>query len=59
MDVSQLQDLADAASDLLTAIGGAELRFRVGVTLEGEVTDQVRTKVDEKLSRVSEDLKSG
>ena len=59
LDVSQLQDLADAASDLLTAIGGAELRFRVGVTLEGEVTDQVRAKVDKKLSQVSGNLKSG
>lgn len=55
---NQLQDLAELAPDLLAAIGGADLRFRVGVTLDGDAADRVRAKVDEMLSKVSEDLKS-
>ena len=59
LDVSQLQDLAESAPMLLAAVGGAELRFQVGVSVEGDVSDEVRAKVDVTLSEVSEDLKSG
>ena len=58
LDVSQLQDLADKAADLLAAVGGAELRFHIGVSVKGDVTDKARTEVDATLAEVSEDLKS-
>ena len=58
LDVSQLQDLAESASELLAAVGGAELSFRVGVGLKGEVTDKARERVDAILAGVAEDLKS-
>ena len=59
LDASQIQDLADEVPDLLAAAGGSELQFHVGVTLEGEVTEQARSEVDAVLARVSEKLKSG
>ena len=59
LDASQIQDLADEVPDLLAAAGGSELRFHVGVTLEGDVTVQARSEVDAVLARVSSELKSG
>ena len=59
LDVSQLQDLAESAPGLLAAVGGAELRFHVAVSIQGEIGDGARAKVDETLTEVSEDLKSG
>ena len=59
LDASQVQDLADEVPGLLAAAGGSELRFHVGVTLEGEVTEKARSEVDAVLERVSENLKSG
>ena len=58
LDASQIQDLADEVPDLLAAAGGGELRFHVGVTLEGEVTEKARSELDAVLARVSENLKS-
>ena len=58
LDVSQLQDLADRAAELLAAVGGAELRFDVGVSVKGDVSDKARAEVDATLAEVSEDLKS-
>ena len=59
LDVSQLQDPAESADELLSAIGGAELRFRVGVEVRGELAEADRAGVDEILREVAEDLKSG
>ena len=58
LDVSQLQDLAESASELLNAVEGAELSFRVGVGLTGEVTDKARERVDAILAGVADDLKA-
>ncbi len=58
LDVSQLQDLAESAPKLLAAVGGAELRFHVGVSVEGDVSDKARAEVDTTLREVSDDLKS-
>ena len=58
LDVSQLQDLAERGGELLAAVGGAELSFRVGVGLKGEVTERTREGVDAILAEVSDDLKA-
>ena len=58
LDVSQLQDLAENASELLIAAGGAELSFRVGVSLQGDVPHDVRERVDAILGEVADGLKS-
>lgn len=58
LDVSQLQDLAEKAADLLAAVGGAELRFHVGVSVKGDLTDKARAEVDATLAEVSKDLKA-
>ena len=58
LDVSQLQDLAEIAPKLLATVGGAELRFHVGVSVEGDLSDEARAQVDATLGEVSEDLKS-
>ena len=58
LDVSQLQDLAERGGELLAAVGGAELSFRVGVGLKGEVTDNTRERVDAILAGVADDLKA-
>ena len=59
LDAFQIQDLADQVSDLLAAAGGNELRFYVGVKLEGEVTEKTHAKVDAVRARVFGKLKSG
>ncbi|WP_420636577.1 hypothetical protein [Candidatus Palauibacter sp.] len=58
LDVSQLQDLAEAAGKLLAAAGGAELNFHVGVSLEDDATEEARRAVNATLAEVSVDLKS-
>lgn len=58
LDASQLQDLAESAGELLAAVGGAELSFRVGVSLKGDVADKARERVDAILAEVADDLKS-
>ena len=59
LDVAQLQDLAEGAAELLAAVEGAELRFRVGVEVDGEIDDSARERVDAILAEVADDLKSG
>ena len=57
LDVTQMQDLADRAPDLLAAIGAAELRFGVHVRASDEVADEDRKRVNEILGEVSPGLK--
>ena len=57
LDMTQMQDLADRAPDLLAAIGAAELRFRVHVGASDEVADEDRKRVNEIFGEVSPGLK--
>ena len=57
LDLTQMQDLADRAPDLLAAIGAAELRFGVHVRARGGVADEDRKRVNEILGQVSPRLK--
>ena len=57
LDSTRLQDLADRLSDLLAAIGAAELRFGVHVSADGEVANEDRERVNEILGEVSPGLK--
>lgn len=56
LDAVQLQDLAEAAPDLLTAVDGAELRFEVSVSVKGDLADEARDRANETLAEVSKDL---
>ncbi len=58
LDLTQMQDLADRAPDLLAAIGAAELRFGVHVRAD-EVADDDRKRVNEILGEVSAELRLG
>ena len=57
LDSTQMQDLADRASELLAAVGAAELRFGVRVKASDEVADEARERVNEILGEVSQGLK--
>ena len=50
LEVDQIQNLADLASRLLEASAGAELRFHVRVVLDGDLSPDDRTALDELLA---------
>ena len=58
LEVDQLQDLAELTSRLLEASAGAELRFHVRVVLDGDLSPDDRTALDELLADVADDLKT-
>ena len=57
LECHDIQDLADAVPGLMEASAGYSLRFEVRVLLD-EAPDDVRAKVDEMLSAVSDGLRS-
>ncbi len=57
LEVDQIQNLADLASRLLEASAGAELRFHVRVVLDGDLSLDDRTALDELLAEVADDLR--
>ncbi len=57
LSMTEIQALAEAAPDLLIAIGSAALAFTVSVSADGAVTRQDRAKVDAILATVSPALK--
>ena len=58
MEVGQLQDLAEAAPDLLAAGAGHDLRFHVDVSLDPDAPADARAAVDRLLEDVAPGLKS-
>ena len=58
LDLHGIEELADAAPELLNASAGAELRFRLRAAFEGAASPEVRARVDALLAKVSETLKT-
>ena len=57
LEVPQIQDLADAVPDLLSAGPTADLRFRVRVEASGDLDAAERAALDELLDKVADGLK--
>ena len=58
LDLHGIEELADAATELLNASAGAELRFRLRAVFKGAASPEVRARVDALLAKVSETLKT-